>query len=83
MYIIVYVFLWIPSYLFLMATYNAISEIAGLVMIGVTLMIFRKAFFVMYPSGYYWSRRNNFLFIVVFLVQVVSIYVLSFLNDIL
>jgi hypothetical protein len=66
-----------------MATYNEISEIAGLVMIGVTLIIFRKAFFVMYPSGYYWSRRNNHLFIVVFLVQVVSIYVLSFLNDML
>jgi hypothetical protein len=66
-----------------MATYNAISEIAGLVMIGVALIIFRKAFFVMYPSGYYWSKRNNQLFIVVFLAQVVSICVLFFLTDML
>jgi len=80
-YLIVYIILWLPSYAFLMATYGAMSQLASIAMIGVTLIIFKKAFFVMYPNGYYWSRRNNNLFIVVFLGQIIAIYLLFLLLE--
>lgn len=81
MYLIVYIILWLPSYAFLMATYGAMPQLASIVMLGVTLIIFKKAFFVMYPNGYHWSRRNNNLFIVVFLGQIIAIYLLFLLKS--
>ncbi len=77
-----YIILWLPAYLFLIASFGMISELVGMVMLCVFLVIFKKAYFLMYPNGYYYSKRNNYLFLIVFFGQVFAMLFLMHLNSI-
>ncbi len=82
MIIVSYLILWMPSYLFLIASFGMISEIARVVMLIVFLVIFKKSYFLIYPKGYFFSKRNNYLFLIVFFGQLLAILFLMYLKSI-